>query len=127
MQKDLRPMGLYIHIPFCSSKCEYCDFVSFSMDNKAQENYLDALCTEIDILKDDFNDVVFDSIFIGGGTPSVMYNGFFSGMLRKIYSSFHIAENAEISIEVNLGSIDKISFFIKYSFEKSSMYCNGED
>ncbi|MBE7077017.1 MAG: radical SAM family heme chaperone HemW [Clostridiales bacterium] len=111
MEKDLRPRGLYIHIPFCSSKCDYCDFVSFSMDNKAQELYLDALCTEMDLVKNDYNDVIFDSIFIGGGTPSIVYNGFISGMLRKVYSSFHIADDAEISIEVNPSSFDKDKFF----------------
>ena len=49
--ENQQPMGLYIHIPFCSKKCDYCDFVSYSMDRKAQQLYLDGLFTEIDMVK----------------------------------------------------------------------------
>ena len=71
--EENRPLGLYIHIPFCNKKCDYCDFVSYSMDRKAQQLYLEALFTEIDMMKSKFYDRVFDSIFIGGGTPSIVY------------------------------------------------------
>lgn len=111
MSKDTRPMGIYIHIPFCSKKCDYCDFVSYSMDTKAQQLYLDALFTEIDMVKNKFMDKTFDSIFIGGGTPSIVYEGFISSLARKLYSSFHFADKIEFSIEVNPSSFTKEKFF----------------
>ena len=111
MSKDTRPMGIYIHIPFCSKKCDYCDFVSYSMDTKAQQLYLEALFTEIDMLKNKFMDRAFDTIFIGGGTPSIVYEGFISSLARKLYSSFHFADKIEFSIEVNPSSFTKEKFF----------------
>lgn len=106
-----KPMGLYIHIPFCSRKCDYCDFVSYSMDYKAQQLYLDALFTEIDMVKRNFYDRTFDSIFIGGGTPSIVYEGFIASLARKIYSSFHFLDKTEFTIEVNPSSFTKEKYF----------------
>ena len=56
MEENQKPMGLYIHIPFCNKKCDYCDFVSFSMSKKAQQLYLDALFTEIDLLRKEYEE-----------------------------------------------------------------------
>ncbi len=106
-----KPMGLYIHIPFCNKKCDYCDFVSFSMNRKAQQLYLEALFSEIDMVKRDYNDVTFDSIFIGGGTPSIVYEGFIASLSRKLFSSFHFAEKTEFTIEVNPASFTREKFF----------------
>lgn len=111
MEENKKAMGLYIHIPFCNKKCDYCDFVSFSMSRKAQQLYLDALFTEIDMLKYKFQDETFDSIFIGGGTPSIVYEGFFASLSRKLFSSFHFAEKTEFTIEVNPSSFTKEKFF----------------
>lgn len=104
-------MGLYVHIPFCSNKCDYCDFVSYSMNNKAQQLYLEALFAEIDRLKLKFVDKTFDTIFIGGGTPSVVYEGFIVSLARKLFSSFHFTEKVEFSIEVNPSSFTREKFF----------------
>lgn len=104
-------MGLYIHIPFCNKKCDYCDFVSFSMSRKAQQEYLAGLFTEIDMLKRKFQDRVFNSIFIGGGTPSIVYEGFIASLSRKIFSSFHFEDKTEFTIEVNPSSFTKEKFF----------------
>lgn len=106
-----QPMGIYIHIPFCSKKCDYCDFVSYSMDKRAQQLYLDALFSEIDRLKRKFIDCTFNSIFIGGGTPSIVYAGFIVSLARKLYSSFHFLEKTEFTIEVNPSSFNKEKFF----------------
>ena len=111
MEDGKKPMGLYIHIPFCSKKCDYCDFVSYSMDKRAQQLYLDALFTEIDMVKKQFEDETFDTIFIGGGTPSIVYEGFISGLARKLYSSFHFAPKIEFTVEVNPASFSKEKFF----------------
>lgn len=103
-------LGMYIHIPFCSKKCDYCDFVSFSMDKQAQQMYLEALFTEIDQLKVNFYGRTFDTIYIGGGTPSIVYEGFYAALSRKLFSSFHFAENTEFTIEVNPSSFSKEKF-----------------
>ena len=106
-----KPMGLYIHIPFCSKKCDYCDFVSYSMNRKAQQLYLEGLFTEIDLLKRKFQDKTFDTIFIGGGTPSILYEGFIASLSRKLFSSFHFLEKTEFTIEINPSSFTREKFF----------------
>ena len=111
MGENQKPMGLYIHIPFCNKKCDYCDFVSFSMNRKAQQLYLEALFTEIDMIKRKFTDTTFDSIFIGGGTPSIVYEGFIASLARKLFSSFHFSEKTEFTIEVNPASFTREKFF----------------
>jgi len=105
------PMGLYVHIPFCNKKCDYCDFVSYSMDRKAQQLYLEGLFTEIDMLKREFQDKVFNSLYIGGGTPSIVYEGFIASLSRKIFSSFHFEPKPEFTIEVNPSSFTRTKFF----------------
>ena len=104
-------MGLYIHIPFCNKKCDYCDFVSYSMDRKAQQLYLEGLFTEIDMLKREYQDRVFNSLYIGGGTPSIVYEGFIASLSRKIFSSFHFEPKSEFTIEVNPSSFTRTKFF----------------
>lgn len=111
MEENQKPMGLYVHIPFCNKKCDYCDFVSFSMNRKAQQLYLEALFTEIDLVKRKFNDNIFDTIFIGGGTPSIVYEGFIASLSRKLFSSFHFADKTEFTIEVNPSSFTREKFF----------------
>ena len=81
------------------------------MDNKAQQNYLDALCTEIEMVKDKFQNRTFNSIYIGGGTPSIVYEGFIASLSRKLFSSFHFEDNTEFTIEVNPSSFTKEKFF----------------
>lgn len=104
-------MGMYIHIPFCSKKCDYCDFVSYSMDKVAQQDYLAALFGEIDMVKGDFVDEIFDTLYIGGGTPSMVYEGFIASLSRKLFSSFHFADDIEFTIEVNPASFTHEKFF----------------
>lgn len=111
MEEIQKPMGLYIHIPFCNKKCDYCDFVSFSMSRKAQQMYLEGLFAEIEMLKRKFQDKTFNSIFIGGGTPSIVYEGFIASLSRKLFSSFHFEDNTEFTIEVNPSSFTKEKFF----------------
>ena len=111
MAEEKKNMGLYIHIPFCNRKCDYCDFVSYSMDRQAQQDYLGALFDEIDRMKIKLRDRTFDTIFIGGGTPSIVYEGFISSLSRKIFSSFHFTPKVEFSIEVNPASFNKTKFF----------------
>lgn len=98
-------LGLYIHIPFCDKKCDYCDFVSYSMGEEAQRLFKDALFKEIDMYRVQCEKMVFNSIYVGGGTPSVMYDGFMYELARKIYSTFHFEGEIEFTVEVNPNSV----------------------
>ena len=98
-------LGLYIHIPFCDRKCDYCDFVSYSMGVDAQHEFKEALFKEIDMYRTQCEKMVFNSIYIGGGTPSVMYEGFMYDLARKIYSTFHFEGEIEFTVEVNPNSV----------------------
>ena len=107
VQQNMRDdkLGLYIHIPFCDRKCDYCDFVSYSMGLDAQKEFKEALFKEIDMYRKQCAKMVFNSIYIGGGTPSVMYEGFMYELSRKIYSTFHFEGDIEFTIEVNPNSV----------------------
>ncbi len=100
-------LGLYIHIPFCSKKCDYCDFTSFCMGKTEQQAYLNALEKEIGLVKTKFKDKTFNTIFIGGGTPSVVFDGFILRLSKKIFASFNIEKSYEFTIEVNPNSFNK--------------------
>ncbi len=69
---EKRPLGLYIHIPFCVKKCAYCDFLSFASDDGTKERYVDALCEEIKANKENAEEYTVETIYFGGGTPSVL-------------------------------------------------------
>ena len=65
-------MEIYIHIPFCVQKCKYCDFLSSPADKSVQDTYMQALCTELSYRSDEYKDRCIETIFIGGGTPSIV-------------------------------------------------------
>ncbi len=69
---EKRPLGLYIHIPFCMKKCAYCDFLSFPSDEATKERYVEALCEEIRANKENVAEYTVETIYFGGGTPSVL-------------------------------------------------------
>ena len=97
MEEHLVP-GLYIHIPFCKSRCAYCDF--FSVTNTGLiPRYLRALLNEIDAYGQDFTD--FDTVYLGGGTPSLLSITQIEALLVKIHDTFTILPETEITIEVN--------------------------
>ena len=103
----MKNLGLYIHIPFCASKCSYCDFVSFCYGEDKQKEYLDALLLEIEFYKDNFKGKVFDSLYIGGGTPSAVFNGFIEKLSKKVFDSFNFTSDTEFTIEVNPNSFNE--------------------
>lgn len=98
--------GLYIHVPFCSSKCSYCDFNSYSGKLNYTKEYFNAMEKEIELYHDELEYNLIDTIFIGGGTPSCVDQKYISDILTKCRASFIIAEDCEISIESNPGTID---------------------
>ncbi len=98
-----RKGGIYIHTPFCVQKCLYCDFYS-TTNLSLTHDFLSALKTEIKIRKSAFQE--FDTIYIGGGTPSVMPPEQTEDLFETIYKNFSIVPDAEITIEVNPGTVD---------------------
>ena len=99
----MKNIGIYIHFPFCASKCKYCDFNSYANKNNLQREYFQALLTEINEYKSD--KFIVDSIYIGGGTPSLMFDGCISTLMSELKKSFVLDADAEISIECNPNSV----------------------
>ena len=93
--------GLYIHIPFCIKKCSYCDFVSYTNCNEIYEPYINAVLREAE----QYRGEDIDTVFIGGGTPTVLPPELILKLLRGIYRCFCISGNAEITTECNPGTI----------------------
>ena len=102
-RKENSPMGIYIHIPFCIRKCDYCDFLSGPSGPEEQADYVQALLREIQAVEEGEGRSV-SSIFIGGGTPSVLDERLLGDILREIRNRFKMEEDAEITIEVNPGT-----------------------
>ena len=104
MKKDL---GLYIHIPFCVKKCEYCDFLSWNAGEEERQQYVAALLSEIESYREFAKGYRVSTIFIGGGTPSVLLPKQMENILQKIYEIFELERRPEITVEVNPGTVDE--------------------
>ena len=102
-RKENSSMEIYIHIPFCIRKCDYCDFLSGPSGPEEQADYVQALLREIQAVEEGEGRSV-SSIFIGGGTPSVLDERLLGDILREIRNRFKMEEDAEITIEVNPGT-----------------------
>ena len=102
-RKENSPVEIYIHIPFCIRKCDYCDFLSGPSGPKEQADYVQALLREIQAVEEGEGRSV-SSIFIGGGTPSVLDERLLGDILKEIRNRFKMEEDAEITIEVNPGT-----------------------
>ena len=91
--------GIYLHIPFCKQACHYCDF-HFSTSLKKKGDLVDALCKELILRKDEINGKV-ETIYFGGGTPSLLTSEELQQIFKTIYANYTIAENPEITLEAN--------------------------
>lgn len=111
-----------MHIPFCKRKCKYCDFVSFCCDEEKIEKYFEVLNKEIKNKKID-NSKEVTTIYIGGGTPSVPDSKYIVEMLENIKTRFKLAEDVEITIEINPGTIteDKLIAYKKAGINRISI------
>ena len=93
-------LGIYVHIPFCKSKCKYCDFYSIpSLD--LENSYVNRLLDEIEYNSKFLSDRVVDTIYFGGGTPTALSNGLLARIFDKINNSFNVESKAEITVEAN--------------------------
>ncbi|MGN0317647.1 MAG: radical SAM family heme chaperone HemW [Lachnospira sp.] len=116
-----KKLGIYIHIPFCVRKCTYCDFLSAPHSREVQNSYVEALLREIELTADEITSTrgiekkggnVVDSIFIGGGTPSVLEPELISKILGGVKKHFQVSEYAEVTIECNPGTLDEKKAYI---------------
>lgn len=99
--------GIYLHIPFCDTKCIYCDFYSITNHSKKSE-YLSAIVKEISSRSALMKGKVFDSIFFGGGTPSLLEVPEFEMLFEALYRNYSISPDSEITIEANPGTLDEL-------------------
>ena len=92
--------GIYIHIPFCKQACHYCDF-HFSTSLKKKDEMILALAKEIEMRKDEFKNEIIETIYFGGGTPSILPISDLKFLIDEVYRNYKVAENPEITVEAN--------------------------
>ncbi|WP_243473779.1 radical SAM family heme chaperone HemW [Winogradskyella sp. MH6] len=99
--------GIYIHIPFCKQACHYCDF-HFSTSLKKKDELVNALVKEIQIRKDEFSQIEVQTIYFGGGTPSLLTNDELQLLIDTVYENYKVTANPEITLEANPDDLSKI-------------------
>ncbi len=102
-------MGLYVHVPFCKTKCPYCDFNTYQGIENLMEPFLPALMTEIECWGETLAHPAVKSVFFGGGTPSYLPAGYIEQILASVQASFRVNPAAEITIEANPGDLDAVA------------------
>lgn len=105
-KKENRQLSLYIHIPFCVKKCNYCDFLSAAAAEDIQAQYVQALKNELELKSEVYKNDRVDSIFIGGGTPSVLSGTHMEIIMGTLMQRYQVQSDAEVTIEVNPGTVD---------------------
>ncbi len=124
-------ISIYIHIPFCVRKCSYCDFLSFSASKDIQDRYFKALINEIKCagpwLNAESTTYVVKSIFFGGGTPSSVDPAWIVKILDTIRDTFDVAKDAEITIEMNPGTVtpESLAIYKKFGINRISIGCQS--
>ena len=115
-------ISLYIHIPFCAQKCLYCDFPSFARKDHLRKAYREALNKEIISLREKHNNLEINTIFIGGGTPSVLEADELECLLKEV-AKLNMAKDIEYSMECNPGNLteEKLEVMKKYGVNRISM------
>ena len=128
MKKELE---LYLHIPFCVSKCKYCDFLSAPSAEEQRQIYVERLCRRIRYWSDVIHNYGYEivSIFVGGGTPSILTEAQITQVFEAVYESFPIREDAEITLEMNPGTDvkDKLPVYRKLGINRLSMGLQSAD
>ena len=110
---DKKPLGIYVHIPFCVRKCLYCDFVSYPLEKgDIKESFIDSyfrrLRQQISLKADVYSNKYYvDTVFFGGGTPTVVSAEKIISVLDAVRDGFDVTQDAEISIEANPGTVDR--------------------
>ncbi len=107
----MEKLGLYIHIPFCTKKCNYCDFLSAPATKQVQMAYMEALQKEIKEKATEYSEWCVDTIFIGGGTPTSVPYETIVQLMETVGNAFHLEKDCEITMECNPGTVTKEAFF----------------
>ncbi len=117
------PHNLYIHVPFCMSKCKYCAFFSTACTNPDWKKYADDICGEIKFWSDKVGRVMVPTVFFGGGTPSLMPVEFFEQIMNCIHANFDVSKDCEITLESNPGTLDenKLRSFVSNGVNRLSV------
>lgn len=120
---DMKTLSIYIHIPFCEHKCNYCNFLSYKTDNITINQYIKALILEINMYRGLMDEYVVNTIFIGGGTPSLILSKDMEIIIAQLRQVFNIKKNAEITIEMNPGtvSLDKLKNYKSMGINRLSI------
>ena len=103
----IKKTGLYIHIPFCVRKCNYCAFLSFDAETSPRKEYTDALVNEITYRGEQLGHPEIDTVYVGGGTPSVLDISQMRDIMHAVGKSFRVKEGAEITIEANPATLGR--------------------
>jgi len=117
----MKKLGIYVHIPFCKRKCNYCDFYSVKWSDEVENRYVNALIKEIKNCND--MKYIVDTIFIGGGTPTIIKPENMGRIIEEINNSFIVDENSEISIEANPNTLTdgNLSIYKKIGINRLSI------
>ena len=102
----MKELELYLHIPFCVRKCLYCDFLSAPSSEEVRSAYMQQMHKEMDMLSQNYKDYQISSVFIGGGTPSLLLPEQIERLMEQIYRCFAVLPDAEITMECNPGTVD---------------------
>lgn len=103
----MRKRGLYIHIPFCVKKCNYCAFLSFDAETSPRREYTEALVNEIRLRGEQLGHPEIDSVYVGGGTPSVLDISQMRDIMHAVNKYFRLKEDAEVTIEANPATLGR--------------------
>lgn len=122
------PLELYVHIPFCVRKCQYCDFLSGPSDEETKDRYIEALLKEIRAAEHT-EDYEIVSVFIGGGTPSALKAEAIASITRTLQEQFFFCEDAEVTIEANPGTVDleKLTIYRNVGINRLSLGLQSTD
>ena len=107
---DRLPLELYVHIPFCVRKCGYCDFLSMPADDDTKARYVNQLIREIRAQSAAYGDYHITSIYLGGGTPSILKSTAIASIMSAIYECWYVDASAEVTIECNPGTVTENQF-----------------
>ena len=99
--------GIYIHIPFCKQKCSYCDFHFSTTFHKYRAEMIESICKEIICRKDYLANQVVETVYFGGGTPSLLTKDEFEQVLNSIKTTFNLSADLEFTVEANPDDINK--------------------
>lgn len=124
-----KPLELYIHIPFCARKCAYCDFLSGPAGDRVQEVYVKQLIEEIQVQSAYYQEYEVITIFLGGGTPSILKEELVMWIMEQLHQHFWIAAEAEVTIEVNPGTVtmDKLHAYRTSGINRVSIGLQSAD